>query len=319
MNRKVALIGDIACLSGSSIMSQIPIISAFGDRACINFNSYLSTNSSYTEKSKYEVSKNFNDTFESWEKNNVRFDAIITGYIDNPSDILRVREYVSDAKLDNPKTFLLVDPAFADDGKTYCSINENHIINYRKLIEIADLITPNLSEACFLTESSYTDYKDKYITIQYEGDNKEKVDGLSKKIIESIFPLVDKLRIKKNQATIITGIELYNSILTILDVFDGDHGKRQTTCNYSSKVEARHGAGDIFDAMYLETCLSGFNLVDALSVTTSFINNSLRYTRDQKIDSKNGILYEPILHDNITVIKNKLKDLHSKSKEEKKC
>ena len=110
----------------------------------------------------------------------------------------------------------------------------------------------------------------------------------------------------------ISGIELYNSVLTILDVYDGDHGKRQTTCNYSEKVEERYGAGEIFNAMYFGTSTNGFTLVDALSVSTSFINNSLRFSKDKNFDKKDGIVFEPILYDNMNVIKQKLEENRKK-------
>ena len=119
----------------------------------------------------------------------------------------------------------------------------------------------------------------------------------------------EKMRLKKNQITIITGIELYNAILTILDVYDGDHGKRQTTCNYSMKIEERAGVGEIFDAMFFETSTNGFSLVDALSASTSFINNSLRFSRDNKLDINEGIMFEPILHDNVEAMKQRLIEL----------
>lgn len=286
MNRKVALINDMTLNGRSAVLSQIPIISSFGDRAYVG------------------VSEN------------IKYDAFITGYIENASEILKMRELIADAKLDNQNVLALVDPVFADKGNLYTNITKEHVTNYKKLIEISDIMTPNLTEACVLADVSFDEYKDKYCTIKYENESKEKVDNLSKKIIETIFPLLDKLRFKKNQITIVTGIELYNSILTVLDVYDGDHGKRQTTCNYSEKVEERKGAGEIFDAMFFETCTGGFNLVDSLSVSTSFINNSLRFSRDKKIDKTDGIVYEPILNDNVNVIKQKLREDMKKVKGE---
>lgn len=273
--------------SGVPVSTKVSIISSFGDRPRLS-----------TMKDE-------------------KCDAVITGFMSDSKSILEAREYICDIKLDNPNTFVLVDPVFAKDGTMYEGITKEHVTNYKKLMEIADLVTPNITEACVLTDSSYDEYRDKYITIKYENDNKEKIDALSKKIIESIFTLFDKLRVKKNQATIVTGIEMYNAILTVLDVYDGDHAKRQTTCNYAEKIDKLDGAGDIFNSMYLETCMNGFNMIDALSVTTSFINNALRFTRDQKFSKGEGIVYEPILFDNIVVIKNKLKEMNNQKNSSK--
>lgn len=278
MNKKVLLLNELKRNGRDAYMNIIPIITAFGDRPYIN------------------------------KTNDKKYDAIITGYIYNSDDILDVREFITDAKLEGG-VLTMVDPAFADKGIKYDGITDKHIDNFKKLLEISDIMTPNLTEACMITGEKYDEYREKYCTINYESGNKDKTNELSKKVIESIFPLLEKMRIKKNQITIITGIELYNAILTILDVYDGDHGKRQTTCNYSMKIEERTGVGEVFDAMFFETSTNGFTLVDALSASTSFINNSLRFSRDNKFNLDEGLVFEPILYDNVVAMKQRLIDI----------
>ena len=287
MNKKIALINDMKRYDRMAYLDSVSIISTFGDKAYIDV------------------------------EENKSYDAFISGYIEDSDKILHLREFIGDAKLDRPHTLYLCDPVFGDDGKIYENITDKHIENFKKLMEVSDIITPNFTEALILTNESYEENREKFNIIKYENDSKEKIDKLSRKIIESIFPILDKILFKKNQITIITGIELYNAVLTILDVYDGDHGKRQTTCNYSEKVESRDGAGDIFDAMFFETSTNGFGLVDALSATTSFINNSLRYSRDKKIDKNLGIFFEPILFENVMVMRNKLIEKNKKINENK--
>ena len=116
---------------------------------------------------------------------NIKYDAFITGFFNDSNDILNTREMIGDAKLDNPRVLALVDPIFADDGIKYEGVTEKHIDNYRKLLEISDIMTPNLTEACMLANVSYETYREKYCTINYENSNKEKTNDISKKIIES--------------------------------------------------------------------------------------------------------------------------------------
>ena len=288
MNKKILLLNELKKYDRMCYLNSIPIIAAFGDRA-------------YTEVSE-----------------SIKYDGFLTGYFNDSSKILEVRELIGDAILDNPRVLAMVDSIFADGGQMYNGVTDSHVENYKKLLEISDIMTPNLTEACILANESFETYRDKYCNIKYDNSSKDKTNELSKTIIESIFPLLEKIRIKKNQITIISGIELYNSVLTILDVYDGDHGKRQTTCNYSDKVEERYGAGEIFNSMYFETSTNGFTLVDALSVSTSFINNSLRFSKDKNFDKKDGIVFEPILYDNIVVIKQKLEENRRKMQEQNK-
>lgn len=284
MNRKIVLVNDMVHDDRPDAVAIAPIIASFGDRV---YTSY---------------------------KEDIIYDAFITSYIENEKAILNLREKIANNKLDKPSTLALIDPCFSRDGVRYDKITDVHIENYKKLMEVSDIITPNISEACELVGEKYDDYRTKYCTIEYDGSSKEKVNDLSKKLIETFLPLLDKIRFKKNQISVITGIELYNAVLTILDVYDGDHGKRQTTCNYSMKEEYRYGAGNIFNAMFFEATTNGFNLADSLSVATSFVNNSLRFSKDNKFDKNLGIVYEPILHDNIAAIKNKIIEMNKEKK-----
>lgn len=312
MNKNVALIGDFVCSGNCSIKSQIPIISAFGDIPSIAFDSWLTNSPNFNQKEKFNNYLGLQKTFEMWEKNNIYFDALITGYIDNANDIKLIKNFIENNKIEKNPCLAIIDPTFADNGELYCSINDEHINNYKELIKISDIMTPNLTEACYLAGENYEDYKNKYCNAEYDEKNKEKTEELSKKIIQSTFPLIDKLRPKKNQITIITGIELYNAIVTILDIFDGDHEQRTTTCNFSPKIDDRNGTGDVFNAIFFELSTSGFAIQDALSISTIFINNALRYDRDFKIDKNCGLVYEPILSENIISIKNNLKEIKEK-------
>ena len=312
MKKRILLVNDDVGYGKSSITMQLPIISAFGDIPSSVIASYLSNNSKYQEKIKISLANKFLDIFDVYRKNNFVFDGMITGYIDNSDNILELRDFAEDMKLENDKMLLLVDPVFADDGKKYCSITDSHIDNYKKLMEMADIITPNLTEACFLTGIDYEDIKMKLGLLKFENNEQGTLKELSEKIIKTIFPILEKIVVKKNQISVITGLNLFNSVVTVLDIYNGDKNVRETTCNYSNRVDDRNGAGDLFDALYLVCFMNGFNLVDSLSVSTSFINNALRYSNDNKYPIEEGIIYEPILFDNMIVIRDRLK----KAKEE---
>ena len=170
MKKRILLVNDYVGYGKSSITMQIPIISAFGDIPSSVIASYLSNNSKYQEKVKISLANKFLDIFDVYRKNNFVFDGMITGYIDNSDNIIELRDFAEDMKLENDKMLLLVDPVFADDGKKYCSVTDNHIENYKKLMEMADIITPNLTEACFLTGIDYEDIKMKLGLLKFENN-----------------------------------------------------------------------------------------------------------------------------------------------------
>ena len=85
------------------------------------------------------------------------------------SKILNIREYLADLKLDNDKMLILVDPVFADNGELYCEMTEQHISNFKKLMEVSDIITPNITEACMLTGVDYELLRIRCGLLRYEG------------------------------------------------------------------------------------------------------------------------------------------------------
>ena len=305
--KRVALINDISGYGKCSITTQMPIISAFGDVPACCITSYLSNHTAYENKFKKDLNDTLPNVLEMWNKNNFKFDAVLTGYIGNAENILNVKNYLEDLKIDNERTLLMVDPVFAVNGKLYCEMTDTHIENYKKLAEMADILTPNITEACMLTGVDYESIRVKCGLLQFEKDNKEKLEEVSKKVLEAVSELYKKLIFKRTQITLITGIELFNAVCTILDIFNGDLKQRQTSLNFAIKQTPRCGTGDLLDAVFLECFLNGLEIVDCLNVSSSFVQNALRFTNDNKFPVEEGIIFEPILIDNMNAIRDHAK------------
>lgn len=315
MNR-ICLINDISGHGRCSITMQLPLISAFGDMVSIAPTAYLSNHTGYEYYHKIDLHDQLKNTFDTWDKNNIKFNGILTGYIGDYNSILDVKEYVSNMKLDTERCIIMVDPVLGDHGKLYEAMTDNHVENMKKLVTVADAITPNLTEACLLTGIDYEDLRLKLGILNYEGafpsddENKkakakESIKNVSDSVINILKPLLEKIVYKRTQVTLITGIEIYNSIVTILDVYNGDTKTRQTTCNFVPKLENRPGTGDLFDALFLTLSLKGYNFIDCLKISTSFISKALKFTIDNKLPKNEGVCIEPLLVGSITnIIKN---------------
>lgn len=308
MLKKVALINDLSGYGKCSINAQIPIISAFGDVASCCLTSYLSNHTGYEKKYKIDLNDDLNNVLDMWNQNNFKFDGIITGYIGNADSILNVREYIADQKIDNDKVLVLVDPVFADNGKMYCEMTEKHVENYKKLMEIATVITPNITEACMLTGVDYESIRVKFGLLKTEKKDEKDLEKLSKQVLEILKDVMKRIVVKRSQITIITGIELFNSVVTVLDVNDKDKNIIQTTCNYVDKLDSRPGSGDLFDALFMETSLFGYSLIDCLNIASNFVHNAIRFCNDKNIKKEEGIIYEPILIDNMIALRKATKE-----------
>ena len=97
-------------------------------------------------------------------------DGIMTGFLGSARQASIVADFIRDFKREN--TQVLVDPTMGDHGHLYSVCDEDLIEAMRELMQYADVVTPNLTEACALTDTLY----------QENGWSKRKLSDLSWKL-----------------------------------------------------------------------------------------------------------------------------------------
>ena len=216
-----------------------------------------------------------------WIKENIKFDAIYTGYLGSTKQI----EYVEDmfntvCKNDGVK---VVDPAMADNGKLYSGFDEEFAHRMALLCSKADLIIPNLTEASFMLHIPYKeDYDEEYI----------------KEILVKLTRLGAKSAaisgVSFNDEEI--GFYLYNS----------------ETKEFSSYFNQRlpvlyHGTGDVFASATLAGYMNGLSVHDSLVLATDFTLEAMKYTLKDQNRRFYGVNFEeaiPFLIEKINFLKN---------------
>ena len=83
----------------------------------------------------------------------LRFDAIYSGYLASEAQGKLLERAIE--LLKNDETLVIVDPAMADNGKYYANLGDWMAECFRRLIKKANIITPNITEACLLTGMEY--------------------------------------------------------------------------------------------------------------------------------------------------------------------
>ena len=158
--KRILTIQDISCLGQCSLTVALPIISACGHETCILPSAVLSTHtggfSGYTVN---DLSEDFPNIKKHWLKEGISFDAIYTGYLGSTKQIDYVVDIFDTLKRKDAK--IIVDPAMADNGKLYWGFDEEYVKGMRYLCSKADIILPNITEACFLTGVEYKETYDK--------------------------------------------------------------------------------------------------------------------------------------------------------------
>lgn len=151
--KKVAAINDLSGSSRCSLTVAMPVISAMGIQCCVLPTAILSNHTGY--KSFYF--EDFTDGMEqfatNWQKQNLKFDCIYSGFLGSDRQIETVERFIE--KFADESTKILIDPVMGDDGKIYSTYTEKMCTEMKKLAAAADVITPNITEACVLSDTKY--------------------------------------------------------------------------------------------------------------------------------------------------------------------
>ena len=274
--KRLLTIQDISCVGQCSLTVALPIITAFGIETCILPSAILSTHTAGFEGF---TCHNFTEQFEKiishWEKEKIFFDAFYTGYLLNKNQIDIIKEKF--VKFDGNNRLKIVDPVMGDDGKIYPGFDIDFTKSMKSLCENADIIIPNLTEACLLTDYPY---KNNY--------NENYIENLVKKL-EKLGPKI----------IILTGIG-YTKDTT--GVVISEQGKLKY---YKHRLiqKSYHGTGDIFSSIFVGAYLNGISTYNAVCAAADFVVDCIEFTQK---DSSHwyGVKFEPLLTNFINKLKN---------------
>lgn len=156
--KRVLTIQDISCFGQCSLTVALPILSACGVETVIIPSAVLSTHTGgFTDFTFRDLSDDIPKIQAHWIKEGIDFDAIYTGYLGSQKQIDMVKDVFN--TLSRPHCFKIVDPAMADNGKLYYGFDQAYADGMATLCKEADIVLPNITEACFMTG---IEYKEKY-------------------------------------------------------------------------------------------------------------------------------------------------------------
>ena len=164
--KRVLTIQDISCLGKCSVTVALPILSAMGIETVILPTAVLSTHTMFKNFTVKDLTDQLIPITDHWKAEGVTFDAIYTGYLGSAEEISIARRIFDEFK--GPDTKVIIDPVMADNGKMYPAFDEAYASLNAGLCGSADIIVPNITEACFMTGREYKEeYDEAYLTRIY--------------------------------------------------------------------------------------------------------------------------------------------------------
>ena len=269
-DKKVLTLQDLSCYGQCSLTVALPIISACGVETAILPSAVLSTHTGgFTGYTFRDLTDDIPGIRQHWEKEGISFDCLYTGYLGS----IRQIDYVYDLrrKVVKENGLLIVDPAMADNGKLYFGFDMKFAARMAELCGSADIILPNITEACFMTGTE----------IKSEAQDAAYITGL-----------LEKLAALGPKKIVLKGICLEPGKISIA-VYDCETGR--SDYYYTEKISrSSHGTGDCYAAAFTGAIMQGKDVLSAASLAADFVVESLRKTIDDEAHGY-GVKFEKAL------------------------
>lgn len=151
---KMAMINDLTGYGRCSFAVAIPVVSAMGIQACPVPTSVFSNHMGFPVWHSDDYTPHLDDYLSCWETLELQFDGILCGFLGNEKQAAVFSSFMENQKKSG-SPIIILDPVMGDHGRLYASVTPAYFDAIKKLLAYADIITPNLTEACFLTQTPY--------------------------------------------------------------------------------------------------------------------------------------------------------------------
>ena len=269
--KRLAAIHDLSGFGRASLTVVIPVLSTMGIQVCPLPTAVLSTHGKFKGFHFVDLTNHLEKITEHWKCLNVQFDSIYSGYLGSSGQVQIVIDFIK--QFSQVNQLVVVDPVLGDNGTLYSSLKKDMISGMCRLVKQADVITPNLTEACLLLDREYKSH--------YElTEIKDYIHGLA----EMGPKIVIVTSVPENSLERKTSVIAYNK---------KNNRFWKVTCHF---LPANYpGTGDAFASVVTGSLLQGDSLPVALDRAVQFTSLGVRATFGYDYNPNEGILIEKVL------------------------
>ncbi|MBE6507097.1 MAG: pyridoxamine kinase [Methanocorpusculum parvum] len=273
-DKRVLTIQDISCFGQCSLTVALPIISACGIETAVIPSAVLSTHTGgFTGFTCRDLAEDIPKIRDHWKEVGVKFDAVYTGYLGTPEMIADVISIMDD--LGTEGSLNIVDPAMADGGVLYPAFDMVYVEEMKKLCAKADIILPNITEACMLTGMEYKEeYDEAYID-----------------------ELLAKLSALGAETVILTGVG-YKPGRTGVVVFEN---KEKSYYEHRRIEKGCHGTGDVYASTFVGALINGKDAFTSAKIAADYTVRCIEITKGDT-EHWYGVKFEKAMPELISAI-----------------
>lgn len=268
---RVAAIHDMSGFGRCSLTVAIPVLSAMGVQCCPLPTAFLSTHTGgFTGFTFLDMTEEMPKIAAHWQELDLRFHAIYSGFLASERQIGIVSDFIRTFRRSD--TLVVIDPVMGDDGKAYQTYTSALCSGMTHLAELADVITPNLTEAAFLLGRPYDQLP-------------QEEDGLQE--------LVRELGLHGRRSVVLTGVSLSPGKTGAM-CFDAKTSRTETV-QVDMIAHPLLGTGDIFASVLTGALVRGDTLFSAAAQAADFVRACAVHTAAQDLPLREGVDFEPML------------------------
>ena len=267
---RVAAVHDLCGYGKCSLGIAIPVLSAAGIDVCPVPTSLFSAHTRFPKFYMHDTTPMLGEYLDAWREEGIELDGIYSGFLGSAEQvdaILRLyREY--------PRALRIVDPVMGDGGAKYPTYTDEMCEAMKGLVDGADLLTPNLTEASILTG------------IPYEGQDVD--EAYVRRVMDALFGMGAK-------AVVVKGV-----------VHEGEKIIRNYVAVSGGEMEEAsgellpymlHGTGDLFASGLTAAVYAGESLAASVEFACALVRHAMQITPDQPDYQVRGVSFESVLGD----------------------
>lgn len=248
--KRIASIQDFSCIGSCSQTIALPVLSAMGVECAALPTALLSAHTAFDGFVSLDLTPQLPAIMAHWRAMHLRFDAVYTGYLASAEQVGLVGALLDG--MDERPALTLIDPVMGDNGALYAGFSDSFPQAMRALCGRADVLTPNVTEACLLTGTAYSPVQDAAQT---------------RRLLERLLELGCR-------AAVLTGLRVDGDMAVAALQRDGTG----TLVRTSYIPEVFHGTGDLFASICAGALVQGAPLERAVRLAADYVALTLRRT-----------------------------------------
>ena len=269
---RVAAVHDLCGYGKCSLGIAIPVLSAAGIDVCPVPTSLFSAHTRFPRFYMHDTTPMLDDYLDAWRDEGIGLDGVYSGFLGSAEQvdaILRLyREY--------PNALRLVDPVMGDGGSKYPTYTDEMCEAMKGLVDGADVLTPNLTEASILTG------------IPYESQDVDEA---------YVRRITDALLGQGAKSVVLKGVVHAGerTIRNYVAVAGGDGVPEEVSGELLPYM--LHGTGDLFASGLVAAIYTGRDLLSAVSFASELVRHAMQITPEQPDYQVRGVSFESVLGD----------------------